>query len=137
MLCWRTLWRYGARTLLTKTRLQLQRNKFYGLLGPNNCGKTTLMRAIAAEQVDGFPKNDELLSVFVEHEIPEREVDEDKDGFPILNIDLKGIDWVVDMCNNIYGCSPKVTRDQVAEVMVGIGSPSLVFSFGAEFCDSA
>merc|ERR1712164_219303 len=53
--------------------------------------------------------------------IPEREVDEDKDGFPILNIDLKGIDWVVDMCNNIYGCEPKVTREEVAEVMVGIG----------------
>ena len=137
MSCVSAVWRYGARTLLTKTRLQLQRNKFYGLLGPNNCGKTTLMRAIAAEQVDGFPKSDQLLSIFVEHEIPEREVDEDKDGFPILNIDLKGIDWVVDMCNNIYGCSPKVTRDQVAEVMVGIGSPSLVFSFGAEFCGSA
>jgi elongation factor 3 len=112
---------YGARTLLTKTRLQLQRNNFYGLLGPNNCGKTTLMRAIAAEQVDGFPKRDVLRTVFVEHEIPEREVDEDKDGFPILNIDLKGIDWVVDMCNNVYCCDPKVQREEVAEVMVGIG----------------
>jgi elongation factor 3 len=112
---------YGSRTLLTKTRLQLQRNHFYGLLGPNNCGKTTLMRAIGAEQVDGFPKHDELRTIFVEHEIPEREVDEDKDGFPILNIDLKGIDWVVDMVNNVYQCEPKVTREQVTEVMVEIG----------------
>jgi len=112
---------YGSRTLLTKTRLQLRKNEFYGLLGPNNCGKTTLMRAIAAEQVDGFPKQDEIRTIFVEHEIPEREVGEDKDGFPILNIDLKGIDWVVDTCNNVYKREKKATREEVAEVMVGIG----------------
>jgi len=112
---------YGSRTLLTKTRLQLRRNQFYGLLGPNNCGKTTLMRAIAAEQVDGFPKQDELRTIFVEHEIPEREVGEDKDGFPILNIDLSGIDWVVDQCNNVYKRANVATREEVAEVMVGIG----------------
>eukprot|EP00438_Fugacium_kawagutii_P016630 Skav205650 [mRNA] locus=scaffold458:158289:165391:+ [translate_table: standard] len=46
---------------------------FYGLLGPNQCGKTTLMRAIANEQLEGFPKRDELKSVFVEHEIEDEE----------------------------------------------------------------
>jgi elongation factor 3 len=79
------------------------------------------MRAIGAEQVDGFPKHDVLRTIFVEHEIPEREVGEDKDGFPILNIDLKGIDWVVDMCNNVYGTKPEVKREQVVDVMVEIG----------------
>jgi len=112
---------YGSRTLLTKTRLQLKRNQFYGLLGPNNCGKTTLMRAIAAEQVDGFPKQDEIRTIFVEHEIPEREVGEDAEGFPILNIDLTGIDWVVDTCNNVHKRDKKVTRAEVAEVMESIG----------------
>ena len=43
-------------TLLNNTHLHLKRNRFYGLLGPNNCGKTTLMRAIASERVEGFPK---------------------------------------------------------------------------------
>ena len=41
---------YGALTLLNNTNLHLKQNRFYGLLGPNNCGKTTLMRAIANEQ---------------------------------------------------------------------------------------
>lgn len=105
--------------------MHLKRDRFYGLLGPNQCGKTTLMRAIAnalglrllsccrpvsapifrdlggfldvfgsiwwcfrgarppktsrhagiclEEQLEGFPKRDELKSVFVEHEIEDEE----------------------------------------------------------------
>jgi len=112
---------YGALTLLNNTHLHLKRNRFYGLLGPNNCGKTTLMRAIANEQVDGFPKKDELKTIFVEHEIQEREVDEDEKGYPIFNIDLCGIDWVVDCCNEVYKMNPPVTREDVELVMEDIG----------------
>merc|ERR1719482_2630314 len=112
---------YGSLTLLNNTKLHLKRNRFYGLLGPNNCGKTTMMRAIANEQVEGFPKRDELKTIFVEHEIQEREVGEDEAGYPILNIDLKGIDWVVDTCNNVYKMEPQVTPEQVADVMEEIG----------------
>jgi len=43
---------YGTLTLLRDTKMHLKRNRFYGLLGPNQCGKTTLMRAIAR----GFPQ---------------------------------------------------------------------------------
>ena len=99
----------------------MKQNRFYGLLGPNNCGKTTLMRAIANEQVEGFPKKDELKTVFVEHEIPEMEVGEDEKGFPILNIDLCGVDWVVHCCNVIYKMEPLVTAEQVEKVMEDIG----------------
>lgn len=112
---------YGALTLLNNTHLHLKQNRFYGLLGPNNCGKTTLMRAIANEQVDGFPKKDELRTIFVEHEIQEIEVGEDDKGFPILNIDLCGIDWVVHCCNVVYNMSPPVTPEQVEKVMEEIG----------------
>ena len=112
---------YGALTLLNNTHLHLKQNRFYGLLGPNNCGKTTLMRAIANEQVEGFPKKDELKTVFVEHEIPEMEVGEDEKGFPILNIDLCGVDWVVHCCNVIYKMEPLVTAEQVEKVMEDIG----------------
>merc|ERR1719235_2732988 len=70
---------YGTLTLLRDTKLHLKKFKFYGLLGPNNCGKTTLMRAIAREQVEGFPKRDELVTIFVEHEVEEREI-EQEDG---------------------------------------------------------
>jgi len=112
---------YGALTLLNNTNLHLKQNRFYGLLGPNNCGKTTLMRAISKEQVEGFPKKDELKTIFVEHEIPEMEVGEDDKGFPILNIDLCGVDWVVHCCNVIYNMQPLVTREQVEDVMEKIG----------------
>jgi elongation factor 3 len=97
---------YAALTLLNNAKLHLKRNRFYGLLGPNNCGKTTLMRTIANEQIEGFPKRGELRTVFVEHEIQEREVGEDDNGFPILNIDLCGVDWVVDCCNKVYDMDP-------------------------------
>ena len=112
---------YGALTLLNNTHLHLKQNRFYGLLGPNNCGKTTLMRAISKEQVEGFPKKDELKTIFVEHEIPEIEVGEDEKGFPILNIDLCGVDWVVHCCNEIYQLEPKVDREAVEKVMEEIG----------------
>ena len=112
---------YGALTLLNNTHLHLKQNRFYGLLGPNNCGKTTLMRAIANEQVEGFPKKDELKTIFVEHEIQEMEVGEDDRGFPILNIDLCGVDWVVHCCNVMYKMEPQVSRAQVEEIMEEIG----------------
>ena len=112
---------YGALTLLNNSHLHLKRNRFYGLLGPNNCGKTTLMRAISNEQIEGFPKRDELKTVFVEHEIHEREVGEDDKGFPILNIDLNGVEWVVDCCNHVYQLEPPVTIEQVETVMEEIG----------------
>ena len=99
----------------------MKQNRFYGLLGPNNCGKTTLMRAIANEQVEGFPKKDQLRTIFVEHEIQEMEVGEDDKGFPILNIDLCGTDWVVHCCNVMYCMNPPVTREQVEAVMLDIG----------------
>merc|ERR1712242_273272 len=64
---------YGSLTLLNNTRLYLKRGGNYGLLGPNDCGKTTLMRAINNEQVDGFPPKSELKTAFVEHGIGEAE----------------------------------------------------------------
>ena len=45
------------------------------------------MRAIANEQLEGFPKRDELKSVFVEHDIEDEEVGVQDDGFPVLSVD--------------------------------------------------
>ena len=123
---------YGALTLLNNTSLHLKQNRFYGLLGPNNCGKTTLMRAIANEQVEGFPKKDELKTIFVEHEITEVEVGEDSRGFPILNIDLCGVDWVVHCCNEIYKMIPYVTTEQVEKVMEEIGFGNMKKDIGKD-----
>jgi len=123
---------YGALTLLNNTSLHLKQNRFYGLLGPNNCGKTTLMRAIANEQVEGFPKKDELRTIFVEHEITEVEVGEDDRGFPILNIDLCGVEWVVHCCNEMYNITPKVTIEQVEKVMEEIGFGNMKKDIGKD-----
>ena len=60
---------YGSKVLLHNTKLKLKRGHKYGLLGGNDSGKTTLMRSIANEQVDGFPPASELRTVFVEADI--------------------------------------------------------------------
>jgi len=45
------------------------------MIGPNGCGKSTLMRAIANGQLEGFPPADELKTVFVEHNLQASEAD--------------------------------------------------------------
>jgi len=112
---------YGTLTLLRDAKMHLKRDRFYGLLGPNQCGKTTLMRAIANEQLDGFPKRDELKSVFVEHEIEDEEVGVQDDGFPILSVDKPGWWWVMHTCNEVYKIETPVEENQVKELMKSIG----------------
>merc|ERR1712110_1271404 len=112
---------YGTLTLLRDTKMHLKRDRFYGLLGPNQCGKTTLMRTIANEQLEGFPKRDELKSVFVEHEIEDEEVGVQDDGFPILSVDKPGWWWVMHTCNDVYKIAKPVSKDTVAELMKSIG----------------
>merc|ERR1719399_1714634 len=116
---------YGTLTLLRDAKLQLKRNRFYGLLGPNQCGKTTLMRAIVNEQLEGFPKRDELKSIFVEHEIEDEEIGVQDDGFPILSVDKPGWWWVMHTCNETYKLETPVTEAQVKELMkeIGFGYP--------------
>jgi elongation factor 3 len=74
---------YGAKILLNQTHLRLKRGQRYGLLGPNGSGKTTLMRAINNEQLEGFPKKDEVKTVYVEHDL-------DSD-----DTEMKVIDWTM------------------------------------------
>jgi elongation factor 3 len=58
---------YGSRVLLHQTKLHLYRGYKYGLIGPNNSGKTTLMKSMASQQLESFPSD--LKSVFVETDI--------------------------------------------------------------------
>jgi elongation factor 3 len=60
---------YGTKILLHNTKMRLKRGKRYGLLGGNDCGKTTLMRAISNNQVEGFPDTAQVRTVFVEADI--------------------------------------------------------------------
>ena len=58
---------YGSKVLLHQTQLKLYKGFKYGLIGPNNSGKTTLMRSMATQQLESFPSD--LRSVFVETDI--------------------------------------------------------------------
>ncbi len=60
---------YGTKILLHNTTMRLFKGKKYGLLGQNDCGKTTLMKAISEGSVDGFPDSNEVRTVFVEADI--------------------------------------------------------------------
>eukprot|EP00542_Grammatophora_oceanica_P021342 CAMPEP_0194038644 /NCGR_PEP_ID=MMETSP0009_2-20130614/10862_1 /TAXON_ID=210454 /ORGANISM="Grammatophora oceanica, Strain CCMP 410" /LENGTH=1038 /DNA_ID=CAMNT_0038681219 /DNA_START=42 /DNA_END=3158 /DNA_ORIENTATION=+ len=60
---------YGTKILLHNTKMKLKRGHRYGLLGANDSGKTTLMRSIANNQVEGFPDVTEVRTVFVEADI--------------------------------------------------------------------
>jgi elongation factor 3 len=60
---------YGSKILLNNARLRLRRGARYGLCGQNDCGKTSLMRAISRNQVEGFPDPTQVRTVFVETEI--------------------------------------------------------------------
>jgi len=60
---------YGTKILLHNTMMRLKRGAKYGLLGQNDSGKTTLMRAIANGSVEGFPDRSQVRTVFVEADI--------------------------------------------------------------------
>lgn len=60
---------YGTKILLHNAKMRLKKGKKYGLLGQNDCGKTTLMRAIADGSLEGFPDASEVRTVFVEADI--------------------------------------------------------------------
>lgn len=60
---------YGTKILLHNTQMKLKRGAKYGLLGGNDSGKTTLMRAIANGSVEGFPDAATVRTVFVEADI--------------------------------------------------------------------
>lgn len=102
---------YGSKVLLNNTELRLKRGFRYGLLGPNESGKTTLMRAIANGQVEGFPPPDEVKTVFVEADI--------LGELSHLNIvDYVYADEAIKACN--------VPRETIASMLSSVGFTKLM-----------
>ena len=95
---------YGTKTLLHNANLRLLRGAKYGLLGGNDSGKTTLMRAISNGSVNGFPDPAEVRTVFVEADI-----------LGELS-HLSCVDYVMSD-PNLQG----MDRDQVLQVMNSVG----------------
>lgn len=58
---------YGGLLLLNHTNLKLRRGRRYGICATNGAGKSTLMKAIRDGKVEGFPSQDELRCLMVEH----------------------------------------------------------------------
>jgi len=97
---------YGTKILLHNTKMRLLRGKKYGLLGGNDSGKTTLMRSIANNQVEGFPDSNDVRTVFVEADIQGEQSH------------LSCIEYVfVDPKIQALGCS----REQVREMLANVG----------------
>ena len=94
---------YGGLILLNNAQLKLMKGKRYGLCGPNGCGKSTLMKAIANGQLEGFPSPEELKTVYVEHDI--QGVAEDTP--------------VVDFAHMV--CSETKSREDVEKVLTSVG----------------
>ena len=82
---------YGAKILLNQTHLRLKRGQRYGLLGPNGSGKTTLMRAINNEQVEGFPKQSEVKTVYVEHDLDAADTEQTVIGWTAKKLESVGL----------------------------------------------
>jgi len=97
---------YGNKVLLKKTTLHLHRGFKYGLMGSNDCGKTSLMRAIANQQIDGLPPAEELRTVFVETDIQGELSD-------LSVLDYIYADALLKDCG--------VSRDDMATTLQGVG----------------
>ncbi|KAI9757882.1 MAG: translational elongation factor EF-1 alpha [Lichina confinis] len=82
---------YGAKILLNQTTLRLKRGQRYGLCGPNGSGKSTLMRAINNEQVEGFPRKDEVKTVFVEHDLDAADTEQTVVGWTEKKLEDAGV----------------------------------------------
>ncbi|KAJ4424038.1 translational elongation factor EF-1 alpha [Gnomoniopsis sp. IMI 355080] len=83
---------YGAKILLNTTKLRLIRGRRYGLCGPNGAGKSTLMRAINNEQVEGFPKQSEVKTVFVEHDLDAADTEMTTIDWTMMKLKTAGVE---------------------------------------------
>ncbi|KAL6891626.1 ARM repeat-containing protein [Trichoderma longibrachiatum] len=97
---------YGAKILLNQTHLRLKRGQRYGLCGPNGSGKSTLMRAINNEQVEGFPKQSEVKTVFVEHDLDSADTE------------MTTIDWTM---KKLAEAKVDVSKEDVEKRLVEFG----------------
>merc|ERR1712003_268803 len=97
---------YGTKILLHNTKMRLKRGKRYGLLGCNDSGKTTLMRSIANNQVEGFPDVTEVRTVFVEADIQGEQSH-------LSCVDYVAIDEKIKAMN--------ITKDEIIKVLNSVG----------------
>ncbi|EOD06993.1 putative ABC transporter [Emiliania huxleyi CCMP1516] len=109
---------YGNKVLLNQTKLKLKRGYRYGLCGQNDSGKTSLMRAIANQQVEGFPPPTELRTMFVETDVTGEVADtEYDDGSGRLLSECSVIEFVSKFAGlQKYGVTEEMAREKLLSV---------------------
>ncbi|SPO28953.1 probable mrna export factor elf1 [Ustilago trichophora] len=60
---------YGGLLLLNHTTLKLYRGHRYGIVAANGSGKSTLLKAMRDGKVEGYPSQDEVRTLMVEHSL--------------------------------------------------------------------
>jgi len=63
------------------------------------------------------------VTIFVEHDVEEREIEPPSKEWPTgkLNIDLNGLEFVIDTCNNLYKKDPPIEMEIVLKTLSEIG----------------
>ena len=60
---------YGGLLLLNHTTLKLYRGHRYGIVAANGSGKSTLLKAMRDGKVEGYPSQDQVRTLMVEHSL--------------------------------------------------------------------
>ncbi|KAG8673319.1 translational elongation factor EF-1 alpha [Fusarium poae] len=113
---------YGAKILLNQTHLRLKRGQRYGLCGPNGSGKSTLMRAINNEQVEGFPKQDEVKTVFVEHDLDSADTEMTTIDWTMKKLEEAGVTTTqadVEKQLNEFGFTEQMVKGEISALSGG------------------
>ena len=113
---------YGAKILLNQTHLRLKRGQRYGLCGPNGSGKSTLMRAINNEQVEGFPKQSEVKTVFVEHDLDSADTEMTTIDWTMKKLQEAGVDTTqadVEKRLEEFGFTPTMISGEITALSGG------------------
>ncbi|EKJ67699.1 hypothetical protein HYE68_002302 [Fusarium pseudograminearum] len=113
---------YGAKILLNQTHLRLKRGQRYGLCGPNGSGKSTLMRAINNEQVEGFPKQDEVKTVFVEHDLDSADTEMTTIDWTMKKLEEAGVTTTqadVEKQLNEFGFTDQMVKGEISALSGG------------------
>merc|ERR1712019_156082 len=97
---------FGSKILMNNAKLRLQRGKRYGLIGKNDCGKTSLMRAIANNQIEGFPDPAVVRTAFVETDVQG---------------DLSELTVLDYLFNHPMLASCGVSKDDMAKTLMSVG----------------
>ncbi|KAK2927377.1 TOG domain [Fusarium oxysporum f. sp. vasinfectum] len=108
--------------LLNQTHLRLKRGQRYGLCGPNGSGKSTLMRAINNEQVEGFPKQSEVKTVFVEHDLDSADTEMTTIDWTMKKLEEAGVTTTqadVEKQLNEFGFTEQMIKGEISALSGG------------------